>query len=96
MKPNGHLLQVSRFLGQYAINNSSTYSSQFILQKHNPSKILLEKMHTFQGKHVAQDPGDFLLKDCWFPNETFRLTKNPLFFNHPTSPQLAQLLNQIY
>jgi len=45
---------------------------------------------------VAQGPRDYLLKDFCFPYDVFRLTKNPLFFNHPTSPWLAQLLTQAH
>jgi hypothetical protein len=57
---------------------------------------LLEKKCTFQGIYVAQGPRDYLLKDFCFPYDVFRLTKNPLFFNHPTSPWLAQLLTQAH
>ena len=45
---------------------------------------------------MAQGPRDYLLKDFCFPYDVFRLTKNPLFFNHPTSPWLAQLLTQAH
>ena len=45
---------------------------------------------------MAQGSRDYLLKDFWFPNEVFRLTKNPLFLSHPASPWLAQLLTQAH
>lgn len=45
---------------------------------------------------MAQGSRDYLLKDFWFPNEVFRLTKNPLFLTHPAPPWLAQLLTQAH
>ena len=41
--------------------------------------------------HFKHYPRDYMLKDFWFPHEVFRLTKNPLFLNNPTSPWLDTL-----
>lgn len=73
----------------HSVPLSSTYPPLFIPQSHNPPQHFAEKMHTFQGKYVAQGPRDLLR--FWFPNEIFSLTQNPLFLAyHPASPWLAQ------
>lgn len=53
---NGTMDSLSTHYISYSI--SSTYPPQFIPQNH--TKILLEKMHDFQGKYVAQGTRDLL------------------------------------